>query len=559
MKCSFWVLLFLCWCNLLGAQPALQPVPGLPTNEIYDLHVDGKGYLWVAHSLGLSRYDGLNFVHFTHPGQVTLRTTGIVEDAQGRIWCHNFSGQVYYIEQGRMKALEGYDYKQESQYPRMALSGNELLITSQRGLYVHHTGTQTGKYILFDTAVTEGTVSISIIKDGAILYNNKDWYVYNSNRGLQKIATEGGWTETKGNTLSLHPHSYNDTIFLSANPSGRLQKLLWRNGKLEIVEKLAFDDYINAVTIDQKAWIHTRNESHTTDGAVQVTAQNLSDVVTGKEGNTWYSSLKQGLLVSQRPHQWELIQFPIEEDDYVRALNVSDGYFFAGTQKGNLLVMEKDRGKAAWYYSLFNGFGSIDFIRYYKAHRFLVGSSVNTYIVNPKEKKVEDLLPLDAILDVDFDAGNLYLATTNGFYLLPYIDSVLNLPGWLNKQPLLPGHVSLQKGLEAFQFSPFRSRAVRYDKSAGTLFVASKNGLQQVNEKGIQPFLINGKEVFATSLWYKHPRLYIGTINDGLWIKEGKNLATFYYGQCYFLQYHPALKSNRPPPLAFSKYRHPGV
>lgn len=522
-----WIVCLICCARLLPAQTALQPVAGLPTKEINDLHVDRKGYLWVAHSLGLSRYDGLSFIHFTHPGQITLRTTGIIEDRQGRIWSHNFSGQLYYVEKGQMKALEAYDYRQESQYPRIALLGNELLVTSQRGLFICNTTDLTSRYIYFNQPQQGGTVSLSIVKNGAVIYTGTDWYRYEWGGGLQPLKAGAEVMSDGGNTVSLQPQAFGDTLFLTANPSGILQKLLLRQGQLQVVGQQIFNDYINAVTIDGQAWIHTRNESATTDGALRIKARNLTDVVTGKEGNTWYSGLKGGLMVGQRAHHWKLLHFPIEGDDYVRSLNVGDDYFFAGTQKGNLLVMDQDSGKVTWRHNLFNGYGSIDFIRYYKNSRFLVGSSVNTYIINPREKKIEDLLPLDAILDVDFDGGNLYLATTQGFYLLPYIDSVLNLPGWLNKRPIMPGNIRLQKGSETFLFSPFRSRAVRYDKSAEALFVASKNGLQQVDEKGIKPFYIGGKEVFATSLWYKHPRLYIGTINDGLWVKEGDRLQHF--------------------------------
>lgn len=510
------------------AQTSLEYIQGLPTREIYDLHVDRKGYLWVAHGLGISRYDGLDFIHFTHPEQVTQRSTDIVEDRQGRIWFHNFSGQVFYIEHGQMKYLEAYNYKRENQYPRMALCGDELLVTSQWGLFVCNTTTFATKYIPFDKMRAIGTVSLAIVKDKALIYNNVSWYLYGQKTGLKRIAADENLQLAEGNTLSLQPTSYNDTIFLTANPAGVLHKLLLRNGRLHSVARQEYDDYINAVTVQEKAWIHTRNKSNTTDGKLSIAAYNLTDVVIGKEGNTWYSSLKDGLLVSYKPFHWKIIDFAVDKDDFVRSLNVGAGYFFAGTQKGNLYVMETDTSAVKWRHYLFNGFGSIDFIRFYKNHLFLVGSSVNTYVVNPKEKKIENLLPLEAILDVDFDSSTLYLATTDGFYLLPYLDSDFTLADWIKeKQRLLPFYDWKQRAGGAFLFSPQRSRAIRYDKRLQSLFVSTKNGLQEVNKNGIQPFYINGKEVFASSLWYNYPRLYIATFNDGLWIKENNHLQHF--------------------------------
>ena len=155
-----------------------------------------------------------------------------------------------------------------------------------------------------------------------------------------------------------------------------------------------------------------------------------------------------------------------------------------------------------------------------------MGSSVNTYIVNPIEKKVENLLNLSSVKDVDFDDNSLYLATGSGFYLMPYVDSV-NLPGWLRlKQKQFP-FVKPINSNTSYLFATKRSRAVRYDTKLRSLFVSFKDGLHQVNEKGVHPYLINNKPVFVSSMWYKHPRLFIGTFSDGLWIKTDTVLRHF--------------------------------
>jgi len=523
-----YIFIFFCF-SAVKAQVPLENVDGLPTKEIYNLHVDKKGYLWIAHSLGISRYDGLNFIHFTDPALASLQMTDIVEDKQGRIWCHNFSGQILYIEQGKLKFLDSYNYKNENQLPQMALCGDELVVTSQAGLFVYSTITLKGKYIPLEKVSGTRLVSLSVIGNKTVVYNHTNWYLYQSGQGIHKLAVDPAVQITKGNTVTLQPASYHDTIFLVTNPEGSLQKLVLQNDSLKRVDEVEYHDYINAVTVDSIAWIHTRNNSISIDSAKIVRELDLTDVVTSKEGNTWYSSLKKGLMVGFRPHKWEMLKFPIDKEDFVRSLNVRDGYFFAGTQKGYLVAMDKDNSTLSWKLNMFNGYGSIDFIQFFKNHHFIVGTSTNTYIINPLQKKIIDELPLGSISDVDFDDNSLYLATLNGCYVLPDLGSTFNLSDWqaVKQQQFPLYNWNKPVGNSPYIISPQSCKAVRFDKSEQSLFISTKDGLRQFTRRGIEPFYINGKEVYASSLWYQHPRLYIATINDGLWIKEHDSLAHF--------------------------------
>ncbi|RYY93350.1 MAG: hypothetical protein EOO11_19880, partial [Chitinophagaceae bacterium] len=116
------LLLPMKWLNLLlvflvsGAmaqEPLLRPVQGVPSNEVYDLLRDSSGFVWLAHNAGLSRYDGHNFVHYGNPQQNSRAVTDLCQDAQGRIWCHNFEGQIFYAEGRQLHLLRDYDFRQE--------------------------------------------------------------------------------------------------------------------------------------------------------------------------------------------------------------------------------------------------------------------------------------------------------------------------------------------------------------------------------------------------------------------------------------------------------------
>lgn len=510
------------------AQLNLQQINGLPTRELYDLHVDKKGYLWIAHDLGISRFDGLSFQHFSHPQQASLSMTDIVEDPKGRIWSHNFSGQIFYIEGGKMNLYKLYGATLEKQFPRMALCGDELLATSDHGLFVCSLEDLKSVYHSKVSHPASGYSSLAVLGNKAVLFDNTDWYLYSKGASIKKLKADSAIHFDQSNFNSLQPAAAGNSFFVVSNPSGIVQMIELKNDSLLLQTSRRMNDFVNAVTLDDRTWIHTRNKSETLDGQLSIDGRSLTDAVKDNEGNTWFSSLKQGLMVSYKIPQWSLIQPAVlEKKDFIRCLNTADGYFFAGSNKGNLMILDSNLKNITWERHLFDGYGSIDFIRFYKNHRFVVGTSTNTYIINPVEKKLEGLLPLSSVKDVDFDEQSLFLSTSNGFYVMPYLLSI-SLVDWLRmKQKQFPFLKQTQPAGNPHLFVIKRTRAIRYDKQAKSLFVASKDGLNEVNEKGINPFYVNGKPVFASSMWYKDPQLFIATFNDGLWIKKGKDLRHF--------------------------------
>ncbi|MBP7511557.1 MAG: hypothetical protein KA981_06485, partial [Bacteroidia bacterium] len=84
----------------------LDKKDGLPSNTVYDIIQDRKGFIWVAHDEGLSRFDGFHFKNYESITQTSKAGSCIIEDSLGRIWYSNFDGYIYYIENDSMKELK---------------------------------------------------------------------------------------------------------------------------------------------------------------------------------------------------------------------------------------------------------------------------------------------------------------------------------------------------------------------------------------------------------------------------------------------------------------------
>jgi two-component sensor histidine kinase len=72
---------------------------GLPSNNVFDVFFDSKGYLWIGTDKGIVRYNGIEFVTFTsNDGLPDNEIFGFNEDYEGRLWISNFKGALCYYK-----------------------------------------------------------------------------------------------------------------------------------------------------------------------------------------------------------------------------------------------------------------------------------------------------------------------------------------------------------------------------------------------------------------------------------------------------------------------------
>lgn len=102
LKRFFFLCFFLSTVAAHAQQPSLRNysvTDGLPSNEVYDVFRDSKGYLWFATDAGVSRYDGYGFLNFTsRDGMPDNTIFGFYEDPKGRLWFRSYSGLLSYFD-----------------------------------------------------------------------------------------------------------------------------------------------------------------------------------------------------------------------------------------------------------------------------------------------------------------------------------------------------------------------------------------------------------------------------------------------------------------------------
>lgn len=135
-------LLFVLVCLLIytfaGAQQPyaiqINDKNGLPSNAVYNLLQDKRGFLWISSDEGLCRFDGTQFVTYKSDEQTSISGSNIVEDVYGRIWYQNFDGYCYYVENDTLHQLN--QNKPTGYYP-IGITKDYMYLIQEKGVDVY--------------------------------------------------------------------------------------------------------------------------------------------------------------------------------------------------------------------------------------------------------------------------------------------------------------------------------------------------------------------------------------------------------------------------------------
>ncbi|MGZ3872499.1 MAG: ATP-binding protein [Mucilaginibacter sp.] len=502
--------------NACSQSDALQPALDLPTRIIYDLFVDTHGFLWIATDLGISRYDGISVVTFSNSAQSSLAATGLCEDAEGKIWFTNFTGQIFYVQYEEMRLLQAYKANEELAYPKISVFGKKLIATSDKGLFVLDTKSLTGKYLKSSNSPTSPTISLAVMKDKVVINSKSDWFVYDQTGRFRQIAAGHNIKTTAGSLSTLNPSTVNDTAFLQTNPAGNIKKIIIRNDSVKIAQTIQLDNYINTTAIEGGIpWANTIKGSYSLNNKNRIKNLNVSDIVTDYEGNRWVSTLDKGLLVSYkkntRINELNIESFTTSDDLVSASLNWRNDLLL-GTKKGKFLTYNTATNTIIKTQSLEGNFGPINAL--------VVTDSNTTYLGFPNfirkiaDNNVVSDLPIKYVREIVQIGQFILIASADGLFAIPENNS----DSVKTKFVGLFGRAFHYDNKNKWYHLTIRCRSVSYYPEEKTLVAAFKNGLFKINKNGVFPILYQNQPVYSASVCYMNGNIYVGTFNKGLLI-----------------------------------------
>ncbi|HEV7332575.1 MAG TPA: histidine kinase [Flavisolibacter sp.] len=502
LRIPLYFLFTVLFCLVTAAGTAqereIESIPNQPSPEAYDLLKDSKGYIWVAHEFGISRYDGANFITLQNPRQNSISLTDMIEDKTGRIWCHNFSGQIFYIENLQLHLLEAYKHQDEQDFPRIAICGDELIATSKKGLFVYNllTGKSTYHFIKY------GASTLTQVGNKVVCFNNYDFYCYEAGKPLTKL-TFGEYLPDHF-AASLQNVCLKDTFYLIVNPRGKYYKLSLKQDRILNHGVIKTGAFINTISKqNEKIWVHTKEHSVTIDGKEQIKGMNLSDVLTDNLGNLWMSSLKKGLSVRYNTQPIKKISDSLSIDGQnIRRIHTEDSTLFLGTSSGMLYKLDLP-GSLQYLSSIPKEAGAIERITPFDKNHLFVAASVGSYTYHYQTNTLKPLPVSITAKDIVIRDEKVYVATPFGIKFFPLAH--LN-----DKNPPLAQRPLFEKTTRC------RSLAFLND----SLIAVYNDGVFILHNNKIKPLFYQQNPIYATTVRMVGSKLLIGTYNQGLLIYE---------------------------------------
>ncbi|MDE3236297.1 MAG: histidine kinase [Bacteroidota bacterium] len=521
--CLLYAILFTSFTIIAKAQTTFHNLKGLPTENIYNLYSDSKGFLWIAHSLGLSRFDGKFIKDFTSDNMLSLGVTDITEDNKYRIWYHNFIGQIFYVENEKVYNLTQYNYLKESKSPVLLRFKNEIVVTSNQGLFTcsidnlhcRYLNTKAGNLICN---------SMSICNDSLIIMDNKNSFYVKDGDSIRPLAFINNSNEPfiPNKYDYLAPLHTRDTLIMYNNIESKLYVLQLKNKRIELVKQYKTKSFTNTVRMYQnRIWINSKLKSYNLNNTDTLPYKNISDVTTDRFGNVWYASLQNGVMYNNNEATWEETNLPLlKGDDFVRCIAKVDGVTVSGTQSGKIIITHSESGNKGSILQLPIQSGAVENLFTLPNNRVLIGTSIGLYYLNIYNQQINNLFYDNTLKTVSFNGNSMFLGYSQKMIKVNLTDELIHFLH--NKLPYIANEnirlAALKERIvhHAQKIFSIRTNYVVTDTATQLTLAACAGDLYTIRNDSIHKLLFNNASISTQSLFFRKGQLFIGTINKGV-------------------------------------------
>ncbi len=504
---SFWIQ------QVVGQSPyyySLNEENGLPSNEVYQVKQDKRGYIWIACDAGLFRYDGTQFKKYSSRLENARSVSELKFDKLGRLWCQNFSGQIFYVKGDSLQLFLDFSTVFRT-YPQYTIDDNNRVWVAGES-----------KIFAFDSLAHPIDLHLENFS-----YSEFSWFDIDFSAKNQLIVTVhdkgiGQLIETAPNRFKIkwlvNHVGYFMQPFIENRPEGlyvlgessskkNYTLIKWTGNEITtLIDNQKFPFLIYKIGLDASGhqWISTSNgvfnydeKQRTIDTSNWLYRNDkISSVFLDREGNLWLTSLENGIhiLPNEQLRITDKSNSPISDHLITSVSLGNDNSIVFGTYNGLLYHLKnnqihpikREAGKEL---------RAVKRLIPYK-DGYLVASGRVSFINGQQEK----VLLLKNLRDFILVHDTLYIVGTDRVAMVPNLAAVIAHP------EKIPTMVYLPRG----------GRTLARDESDGRIYFGTNNGLISLQRDHFDSVLFNHQRINVSKLAYGYGKLWIGTYNQGI-------------------------------------------
>ncbi|NBP67499.1 MAG: hypothetical protein EBR30_17720 [Cytophagia bacterium] len=494
---------------------------GLPSNTIYDIFQDAKGFIWIGHEKGLSKYDGFRFTHYQNEEQRGRPLSNLLEDSTGKIWSQNFVGQFFYVDNDTLKLCRQLT-PTGSYSPAGLIGGNTLIASGKNAI----------RYLNTQTMVVKERLTDVFSSNHHPYANSEKYFFLNKDSGKIIITNEEGITEVKDAPFRLDYFYIIPTrsgiYYLPKYPNENLDLINWNTQEIShlfppktFVQNIRIiDNSLIAVMTSNGFYLFNDNfKPFDKNHPHFFKNKNISTIARDREGNWWVGTLNEGILLV--PNMSTTRMFEALSLTSIQA-NTRDQALFLGTANNQLLSYSL---KTRSLKTLFDNKLNQEVVTiFYDSVSEDIAFASNKLFIHPKGKP--PITHEGAIKDIQKLDDQHYIAAASGFVSILSREIYSPKSLWQKTYTQL----GLTEGDDPtnFRLSKDEIRARALAITPDVIYAATTNGLIAYTLHGQEEILYNKKSLIASDLQCYNNTIYAVSFNDGLLKVENGQLKKIY-------------------------------
>jgi len=365
---------------------------GLPSNEVYYLHADKKGYIWICTDGGLVKYNGNSFKTFSSANGMPDNTIfEVKEDRRGRIWYRSFSGKVGYIFNDSVftiaanKKIEGFI--KDGIVSSFAIDENDNLFIGKRNSEKISFCKIASPYLSSD--VEEIWINPGTAKGTDIIAIGPEDFVFSDSRGRGSIyyinlfdhnhqAIFSDSIKISENYLFTRVYRTKNTLYILLN---KILKIIDVDKGSAVIKKFN-DQLITAVTMDKNnilvgpketGVLYFREANDSIPFRHLLKGLTFTYAVKDYQQGYWFSTLEAGIFY-----------MPAQSINYLTVPDKTGGYITqSAVLNESMLALGKNNGQIVGVTE--NKNGSLSVAPIYEDKNKLTGTSHHILSLNNKQ------------------------------------------------------------------------------------------------------------------------------------------------------------------------------